>query len=156
VINRSRKILLTLLIAVLSVFVVYQAYLVFFDTPVITKGNGTHGGQDTLSRSIPPSSVQVDVLNGTGVSGVAQKMTSYVRSLGYDVVEMRNYKTPDVKETLVIDRSGNMEVARRIAADLGVSEKNVLQQLNPDYFVSTSIVIGKDFKGLPAWTQNKK
>jgi hypothetical protein len=155
VINRSRKILLALLIAVLSVFVVFQAYLVFFDAPAAKKPNLNSERRDTISRSISPASVQVDVLNGTGVSGVAQRMTSYVRSLGYDVVEMRNYKTPDVGETLVIDRSGNMEIARRIAADVGVPEKNVLQQLNPDYFVTTSIVIGKDFKQLPAWTTNK-
>ena len=153
--GRSRKILLALLIVVLSAFVVYQSYLVFFDSPS-GKKSATAGVRDTTARARQSQAVQIDVLNGSGVSGVAQKMTATARALGYDVVEMRNYKTPDVKETLVIDRCGNIDMAKRIAADIGVKEKNVLQQLNPDYFVTASIVVGKDYKELPAWIHSKK
>ncbi|MCX6139182.1 MAG: LytR C-terminal domain-containing protein [Ignavibacteriales bacterium] len=153
--GRSRKILLTLLITVLSAFVVYQSYLVFFDSPT-GKNSATAAVRDSTARGRQSLVVQIDVLNGSGVSGVAQKMTSFARSMGYDVVEMRNYKTPDVKETLVIDRCGNMEMAKRIAADIGVKERNILQQLNPDYFVTASIVVGKDYKDLPAWIHSKK
>ena len=49
-----------------------------------------------------------------------------------------------------------MEMARRIASNLGIQQKNVLQQLNPDYFVTASIVVGKDYKILPAWSRTKK
>lgn len=154
--GRSRKILLTLLIVALSAFVVYQSYLVFFDSSGSAATADAGALRDSVQRRNHQSAVQVDVLNGSGASGVAQKMTAYARSLGYDVVEMRNYKTPDVRETLIIDRCGNMEMARRIASDLGIQQKNVLQQLNPDYFVAASIVVGKDYKILPAWLRTKK
>ena len=91
------------------------------------------------------------MLNGCGVSGTGQKMTTFVRGLGYDVVEMGNYKSFNVEESLVIDRSGKIEIAKKLAEQLGIAEKNVVQQISPEYFVTASIVIGKDFQNLPAW-----
>ena len=77
-------------------------------------------------------------------------MTSVLRSEGYDVVEMGNYKTFDVRESMVIDRSGRSDVANKIASQLGISEKNVLQQISSEYFVTASVVIGRDYKSLRA------
>ena len=92
--------------------------------------------------------IQLDVLNGSGVKGVASKFTSYLRSNGFDVVEMKNYKSSDLLETLVLDRVGDLTSARRVATALGVNERHIIQQLNPDYFVDVSVVIGKDFSHL--------
>ncbi len=93
----------------------------------------------------PPHGIQLDVLNGCGVKGTAMKFTNFLRSNGFDVVEMKNYKTSHIPRTLVIDRVGDLANARHIAAVLGVSEQNVIQQLNPDYFVDVSVVIGDDY-----------
>ena len=92
--------------------------------------------------------IQLDVLNGSGVKGVASRFTAFLRSGGFDVVEMRNYKTSDVRETIVVDRVGNLETARRVATALGVNKKNVIQQINNDYFVDVSVIIGKDYSEL--------
>lgn len=92
--------------------------------------------------------IQMDVLNGCGVTGAAANVTAYLRARGYDVVEMRNYKTFDVSESLVIDRVGNLGTARKVAHALGVKEKNIIQQLNQDYYVDVSVVIGKDYAAL--------
>jgi hypothetical protein len=92
--------------------------------------------------------IQIDVLNGCGISGAAMDFTAYLRARGYDVVEMRNYKTFDVSESLVIDRIGDLETARKVAYALGVKEKNIVQQLNEDYYVDVSVVIGKDYSSL--------
>lgn len=99
-------------------------------------------------KNVPGRVIQLDLLNGCGVTGAASKVTGYLRARGFDVVEVRNYKTFDVKESLVIDRSGNVELARKVAYALGVREHNILQQLNPDYFVDVSVVIGKDYASL--------
>lgn len=93
----------------------------------------------------PTEVLQVDVLNGCGEKGVASRFTNFLRAKGYDVVEMKNYKTSSIPRTLVIDRMGNMKPARDIAELLGVADTNILQQLNPDYFVDVSVVIGEDF-----------
>ncbi len=92
--------------------------------------------------------IQVDVLNGCGVARAASRVTSFLRERGYDVVEMRNYKSFDVQNSLVIDRSGDLQTARKVAYALGVKEKNIVQQINHDYYVDVSIVVGKDFGSL--------
>jgi hypothetical protein len=93
----------------------------------------------------PSRVIQLDVLNGCGVKGIGIKFTNYLRTRGFDVVEMKNYKTFHVPHTLVVDRIGNLQTAKQVAKALGVSEKNVIQQLNPDYYVEVSVIIGKDF-----------
>jgi len=92
--------------------------------------------------------IQIDVLNGCGVSGIAGEFTSYLRSRGYDVVEIGNYRTFDVPESIVIDRIGDLENAKKVAYALGIKESNVIQQINPDYFLDATVVIGNDFEKL--------
>ena len=89
--------------------------------------------------------IQLDLLNGCGARGVGARMMAFLRASGFDVVEARNYRSFAVPRTLVIDRVGNLPAARRVAAALGVSEKNVIQQINPDYFVDVSVIIGQDY-----------
>ena len=143
-----RKAILNLLLAAVLAFILYQVYAISFPS----NGSGQHNRpaiQDASASS--KSIVQLDVLNGCGVSGTGQKMTSFLRAAGYDVVDMGNYKTFDVKRSLVIDRSGNAEIAKKIASDLGIDPANVIQQISPEYFVTASVVLGKDFKALRAW-----
>jgi hypothetical protein len=49
---------------------------------------------------------------------------------------------------MVVDRVGNMQNAERVAYALGVKKENILQQMNPDYYVDVSVVIGKDYHAL--------
>jgi hypothetical protein len=92
--------------------------------------------------------IQVDVLNGCGVSGIAIKFTEYLRARGFDVLEMGNYKSFEVEVSIVIDRVGNQMNAKKVAYALGISEKNIVQQISNDSYLDCSIVIGKDYKTL--------
>jgi biotin operon repressor len=96
----------------------------------------------------PQKVIQLDVLNGSGARGVAAKFMNYLRGHGFDVVEMKNYKLSNIPRTLVVDRVGNRAAAQRVASSLGVSERNVIQQINPDYFVDVSVIIGGDYSSL--------
>ena len=95
--------------------------------------------------------IQIDVMNGCGDAGMASKCSAFLRARGFDVVEMRNYKTFDLDHSMVIDRTGNMENAERVARALGVGSKNIIQQINQDYYVDVSVVIGKDYSSLRAF-----
>lgn len=141
--NKLRNLLLNSLIAVLVLLVAYLSYSLVernLAPPV------------DPSRTQPDSGeiIQLDVLNGCGASGAASTVTAYLRARGFDVVEMRNYKTFDVDESLVIDRSGNLESARKVAYALGIDQAHIIQQLNADYYVDVSVVIGKDYHSLKA------
>ena len=108
---------------------------------------GTKSSDDKVENK-PPKILQLDVLNGCGAKGIGAKFTDYLRTQGFDVVESKNYKSFQIPQTLVVDRIGDLTAARRVATALGVKENNIVQQLNLDYFVDISVIIGKDYTQL--------
>ena len=100
--------------------------------------------------------LQVDVLNGCGVSGLAAQFTEYLRMKGFDVIRTENYETFNVLETVVIDRRGNAENCRRIAGTLGLSSARILQEVNEAYLIDATVLIVKDYQRLSSWPQMGK
>ncbi len=100
------------------------------------------------AQAKPLKVIQLDVLNGSRIKGAASRVTNSLRLNGFDVVEMKNYKTNNIHQTVVIDRVGDLLSARRVAQALGVSEKYIIQQINPDYFVDVSVIVGEDYSSL--------
>jgi hypothetical protein len=92
--------------------------------------------------------IQVDVLNGCGVGGVADRFTDFLRSKNIDVVGIKNYISFDVDETMVVDRTGNETNAKKVADLLGIKKDNIITQLNKDYFIDVSIIVGRDYFNL--------
>lgn len=92
--------------------------------------------------------IQIEVLNGCGISGIANSYTGLLRKNGFDVVETGNFETFDLQETLIISRSGVMDNAYRVANALGVSKQNVIQESSPDFYLDVSVIIGHDFEKL--------
>ena len=108
---------------------------------------------DTESVYPPADDVyQVEVRNGVGVSGVAERMRTYLRTKGYDVVEVGNHTNFDLDETLVVDRVDNMEIARQVAASLGLPEDRIRQDVRSEYHLDVSIVLGKDYGLIPPFS----
>jgi len=142
-----RSLALTSAIVVLSLAVLYLVYALVsrhvISPPVDASRPDGAGGEV----------IQVDVLNGCGIPGAATGVTSYLRNRGFDVVEVRNYRTFDVDESLVVTRRGSLEAARRVAYALGIRTKNIVQQINEDYYVDVSVVIGKDYRSLKSSQQ---
>ena len=135
------------ILAVLTVYLLYN----FVKRQVTPQTDVIKTQVDTanhLTKQPSGSTLQIDVQNGSGVSGIADKFTDFLRSKGFDVVEMGNFSTSDVKTSMVIDRAGNMRNAKRVAASVGISEKFVIQQMNKNYFLDATVVIGKDYAEL--------
>lgn len=91
--------------------------------------------------------IQLDVMNGTGETKLAQRLTDFLRGRGFDVVEMGNY-AGDLENTLVIDRTGRREAAVRVARSLGVPEEKVIQKIDSTLYLDVSVYIGKDYRTL--------
>ena len=92
--------------------------------------------------------IQLEVLNGCGVSGLANEFTSALRKNGFDVVQTGNFDNFDMQETVVISRTFNTENARRVANALGINEKNILIEASEDFYLDATVVIGSDYKSL--------
>lgn len=92
--------------------------------------------------------IQLEVLNGCGITGIATRFTDRLRDYGFDVVETGNYDHFDVSKTFVVSRSGQMENAYRVANALGISPEQVLREQSPDFYLDVTLIIGSDFESL--------
>jgi len=92
--------------------------------------------------------IQVEVLNGCGIAGLASRVTHYLRSYRFDVVQYGNYAAQDVEKTRIIDRIGNLDAARQIAMALGVPASSVEQKVQKDLYLDVSVIIGRDYEHL--------
>lgn len=101
-----------------------------------------------LESKLISNIIQIEVLNGCGVQGIANAYTGLLRKNGFDVVETGNFETFNLEETVVISRSGIKDNAHRVANALGVSEDNIIVESSPDYYLDVSVIIGHDFEKL--------
>lgn len=100
----------------------------------------------------PADIYQVEVLNGVGVHGVAERMRTHLRSNGYDVVSVGNHLSFDVGKTIIIDRIGNLEIAQQVAASLGLPSERVQQDVRSEFHLDVSIILGKDYGVIPPFS----
>lgn len=92
--------------------------------------------------------IQLEVLNGCGVPGVATQFTSILRNNGFDVVETGNFDNFDMQNTVVIARNFNPENAERIARALGVDQKYIFIEASEDFYLDATLIIGSDYQSL--------
>jgi hypothetical protein len=104
-------------------------------------------------QSPPPlvHTIQIEILNGCGVNGVAKIFQSRLRENGFDVVNTENYVVNGkvfwkVDQTFVIDQIGVAEQAKAIAKALGIPLTNIESRENPAAIYDISVVVGKDYK----------
>ena len=92
--------------------------------------------------------IQVEVLNGCGTPQLAARLTKKARALGLDVIDEGNAESFTYLQSMVIDRRGDLEKARRVAEILGIS--NCIQQISdePSQLAEVSIIIGRDYEQL--------
>lgn len=128
---RSRLLLSVVVLAVVVVAVI-----------LIGRGDGTAQSEVVLQGRV--HTIQLDVLNATGEAKLAQRVTDYLRSRGFDVVEIGNYREP-LERTLVVDRTGDAQAAVQVAEALGISPEQVMQKIDKTLYLDVSVLIGKDY-----------
>jgi hypothetical protein len=92
--------------------------------------------------------IQVEVRNGCGVDHLAARATQFLRDRGFDVVEVGDHTSYDVQHSLVIDRVGDLQSAKKVAAALNIPEEHVVQEIRRDYYLDASVIIGHDYAQL--------
>ncbi len=139
----TSNLFLNIIIILLGLVVVFMSYSLY------SKIKDNNSNKELLENKNRPSNIiQVEVLNGCGKSGIAEKFTSYLRNKNFDVVQMGNYISFDIDKTMIINRTENKANAEKVAEAIGIDKKNIIQQMNKEYFLDVSIIIGKDFNQL--------
>jgi hypothetical protein len=116
---------------------------------------GLGGGDDVVTadpeRAAAPKSsaprpagrVRVEVLNASGVPGLARKGTEVLRDGGFDVVSYGNAPGFAPDTSLVLDRVGRMELARSVAD--AVQVPRVYARPDSNVYVDVTVVLGRDW-----------
>lgn len=92
--------------------------------------------------------IQIEVLNGCGVPGLATAYTGTLRGYGFDVVETGNFDHFNIDKTIVIARTSQIENAKRVAGALGIDEKQILREVSGEFYLDVTLVLGSDYETL--------
>lgn len=87
-------------------------------------------------------SFQLEVLNGTGETGLAMKTAMVLREMGIDVLIVGDAERYDFTESILIDRKGNPALMKKLSRLLGC--RRVLKQIQPRPLVDATLIIGED------------
>jgi hypothetical protein len=117
---------------------------------VIATGNAMRD-RDGVRRAAPPDAstttgarVRVQVLNATSVRGLARRATLHLRDRGFDVLEIGT-STEQLDSTLVLDRSGKPDLARRVADALGPGTR-VETRPDSSRYLDVTVLLGRAWR----------
>lgn len=106
------------------------------------------GGQPSIDYTTTTSEkkkLSIIVLNGSGITGNAQKAEEKLKAAGYTVKETGNAESFVYEETLVVYRSSkNQEDAQAIVDQLGVG-RAVAAGVNYNLSTDIQVMVGKDW-----------
>jgi hypothetical protein len=122
-----------------------------FSITIYVLANRTNRAGNENREFVPivnSKSLEVEVLDGAGSMRAAQQMTNAIRAQGYDVVEMKKNNGEIEERTFLIDRSGNLDAARKLATALGVPQDKVFQKIDRNLYLDITVVMGKDYSHL--------
>jgi hypothetical protein len=101
-------------------------------------------------RAAPPDAsnssverVRVQVLNATSVRGLARRATLHLRDRGFDVLEIGT-ALEQRDSTLVLDRSGNPDRAKRVADALGGAR--VESRPDTSRYLDVTVLLGRSWR----------
>ena len=109
--TRPRLILMGGLLVIAGAAAVVGARVWYARSPMAALGDTTSAPQGQR--------VKVEVLNASGVSGLARRATFLLRDRGFDVVGWGNDPRGSRNETLILDYTDKPEAAERLARVLG-------------------------------------
>ena len=115
--------------------------------PGTSPAGDAEAGEDAELPS-PENRTRVEVLNGSGVPGVAAEATELLRASGLDVVYFGNASSFDVDSSIVLDRTEREGAAEVVSRTLGILPMRV----EPDTtrLVDLTVVLGIDWADLTA------
>jgi hypothetical protein len=122
--------LLSVIVAVMVAAVVFRA-----DTP------RARPAPDAASND--RERVRVEVLNATEVRGLARRATQLLRDHGFDVLAVGT-AGGQMDSTLVLDRSGHPEWARRVADALGGAR--VESRPDSSRYLDVTVLLGRSWR----------
>lgn len=112
------------LVAIFVVLVLVAAGAVYVVTQGSDDANGK-GGQGKSAKALKPGEIEVSVLNGTAVTGLAGTYGDKVERKGFELGAVTNSAT-SFTDSVVMFRRGHAPEARRVASVLEISDVQLM------------------------------
>jgi len=93
--------------------------------------------------TIPHRQITVEILNGSGVSGVANAVAGKLEAEGFNVLRVGNADSSDYENSQVISRVENMDAAKAVAILLPGAQLLKEEDQGKDVYVT--VIVGKDY-----------
>ncbi len=91
--------------------------------------------------------ITVEVLNGTKTVGLANRARELFQSYDLEVLAPNNADNDQYQNTVVLDRKGNMENARKVADIIHCTRIFSKPDPQMDQAVDVTVILGRDFDG---------
>ncbi len=140
----SRPALLAVLFVVFLLVVGGVAYAVLNSGGGEAKGDG-HGKGQAAAKKVSPGEIEVAVLNGTAVSGLAATWGAKVESKGFELGAVTNSES-EFEESVAMFKPGHKPEAKEVAKRLSISK---VEPMNSEVAqvsgtAKVSVVVGED------------
>lgn len=99
---------------------------------------------NAVSTTIGERRVSLEVLNGAGDRGAAERMSEHLRDLGFDVKTFGNARELGHVRTVLLDRSERQGAARAISDALGGVPVTV--EPAPELYLDATLILGEDWR----------
>lgn len=133
------------LVALFVVFLIAVGGGAYLITQGSDDAGGKGGGKQSAKAKPQPSEIEVTVLNGTAVPGLAASYGDMVEGRGFELGAVTN-SSSSFADSVVMFRPGSAPEARRVAAALGISEVEPMtaEISSVSGGAPVSVVVGED------------
>ncbi len=106
---------------------------------------------EVIPDTVPYQGIVIEVLNGCGIPGLAQKFTNFLRSEGFDVIYTGNAARMDYSNTQLIERVDDSEKTNEVNEVLMLHPQRLSSDIDPSLHLDLTLIIGKDYNRLPVY-----
>ncbi|MCK5742565.1 MAG: LytR C-terminal domain-containing protein [Chlorobi bacterium] len=140
----NKKILNIVIIVIMTIVVVAMAAALI--NRIISPPVDATIDDDIKKRTVEEV-IQINILNGCRVKGLAGQAKKYLHARDFDVVDVGNYKD-SIAQSIVIDMLGDLSSAKKVAYALGINDSLIIEEIDSSMFIRSTVVLGADYKEL--------
>jgi len=156
--NSVKNIFLNSLIFILTVFI--GVFVYSFSTKQVHNGNSFEISfpptsdpppLSTIYQNDPINESPIEVLNGCGIQGMAGKFSRFLREHNIDVLNSDDADHYDYTHTLIITRTGNVQILDKVSSLLGFDsqdENHILNKPSSSSEFDLTVIIGSDYASI--------
>ncbi|NDC82805.1 LytR family transcriptional regulator [bacterium] len=110
----------------------------------ITSQSDSHPKPPSNSKSTPPTPLVVEVLNGSGLPGEANRLAAKLKKMGYKVKRTGNAGSFKYAHSMMVDWKGKVDNSVNLATTLSIDPGKIIVYDRPTKSIDITIVIGRD------------